>query len=58
MILRNARHPLLERTLKPKGIAVVPLTVELDRASSAAHHQRSQYRREDGGAEDGRDCWR
>jgi DNA mismatch repair protein MutS2 len=30
LILRNARHPLLERTLKPKGIAVVPLTVELD----------------------------
>ncbi len=29
-ILRNARHPLLERTLKPKGVAVVPLTVELD----------------------------
>ncbi len=28
--LRNARHPLLERNLKPKGIAVVPLTVELD----------------------------
>jgi DNA mismatch repair protein MutS2 len=32
MILRQARHPLLERTLKSKGIAVVPLTVELDRA--------------------------
>ena len=30
LILRNARHPLLERTLKPKGIAVVPLTVEMD----------------------------
>jgi len=30
LILRNARHPLLERTLKPKGIAVVPLTVDLD----------------------------
>ncbi len=30
LILRKARHPLLERTLKPKGIAVVPLTVELD----------------------------
>jgi DNA mismatch repair protein MutS2 len=29
-VLRNARHPLLERTLKPKGVAVVPLTVELD----------------------------
>ncbi len=31
VILRKARHPLLERTLKAKGIAVVPLTVELDR---------------------------
>lgn len=31
LILRKARHPLLERTLKPKGIAVVPLTVEMDR---------------------------
>jgi DNA mismatch repair protein MutS2 len=29
-LLRNARHPLLERTLKPKGVAVVPLSVELD----------------------------
>src|SRR5271165_2245548 len=29
-VLRNARHPLLERTLKPKGVAVVPLTVELE----------------------------
>jgi DNA mismatch repair protein MutS2 len=29
-LLRQARHPLLERTLKPKGIAVVPVTVELD----------------------------
>ena len=30
-VLRNARHPLLERTLKPKSVAVVPLTVEIDR---------------------------
>ena len=29
-VLRNARHPLLERTLKPKGVAVVPLTMELE----------------------------
>ena len=29
-VLRNARHPLLERALKPKGVAVVPLTVEID----------------------------
>ena len=29
-VLRNARHPLLERTLKPRGVAVVPLTVEID----------------------------
>ncbi len=31
LVLRKARHPLLERTLKPKGINVVPLTVELDK---------------------------
>ena len=30
LVLRNARHPLLERTLKPRGMAVVPLSVELD----------------------------
>ena len=30
LVLRKARHPLLERALKPKGVAVVPLTVELD----------------------------
>jgi DNA mismatch repair protein MutS2 len=29
-VLLNARHPLLERTLKPKGVAVVPITVEID----------------------------
>jgi DNA mismatch repair protein MutS2 len=29
LVLRNARHPLLERTLKAKGAAVVPLSVEL-----------------------------
>ena len=30
LALRNARHPLLQRTLKSKGVAVVPLTVELE----------------------------
>lgn len=30
LVLRNARHPLLERTLKPRGVPVVPLTVEID----------------------------
>ncbi len=30
LILLKARHPLLERTLKPKGGAVVPITVEID----------------------------
>ncbi len=35
LVLRNARHPLLERTLKARGVAVVPLTVELD----AQHRQ-------------------
>ncbi len=30
LALRNARHPLLERNLKPKGVVVVPITVELD----------------------------
>jgi DNA mismatch repair protein MutS2 len=35
LLLHNARHPLLERALKPKGAAVVPLTVELN----DQHHQ-------------------
>ncbi|MGB8830909.1 MAG: Smr/MutS family protein, partial [Candidatus Sulfotelmatobacter sp.] len=30
MILRDARHPLLERNLKLKGTAVVPVSVELE----------------------------
>jgi DNA mismatch repair protein MutS2 len=30
LLLQNARHPLLERNLKAKGIAVVPVTVELE----------------------------
>jgi len=30
LILRNARHPLLQRTLKARSAAVVPLTIELD----------------------------
>jgi len=35
LVLRNARHPLLERTLKARGAAVVPLSIELD----AQHRQ-------------------
>ncbi len=30
LVLRNARHPLLERTLKARGGSVIPLTIELD----------------------------
>jgi DNA mismatch repair protein MutS2 len=30
LLLQNARHPLLERNLKLKNIAVVPVTVELE----------------------------
>jgi DNA mismatch repair protein MutS2 len=30
LILRNARHPLLERNLKAKGSEVVPMTIELE----------------------------
>jgi DNA mismatch repair protein MutS2 len=30
MILRDARHPLLERNLKLKGVAAVPVSVELE----------------------------
>jgi DNA mismatch repair protein MutS2 len=33
--LREARHPLLERNLRPKGAKVVPLTAEMD----SAHRQ-------------------
>jgi DNA mismatch repair protein MutS2 len=32
MILRNARHPLLERNLKLKGASVVPVSLELEGA--------------------------
>jgi DNA mismatch repair protein MutS2 len=32
LILHNARHPLLERNLKLKGISVVPITIELEGA--------------------------
>ena len=35
LVVRKARHPLMERTLKARGVAVVPLTVELD----AEHRQ-------------------
>jgi DNA mismatch repair protein MutS2 len=30
LLLHNARHPLLEHNLKPKGVAVVPISVELE----------------------------
>ena len=30
LLLHNARHPLLERNLKAKGVPVVPVTVELE----------------------------
>jgi DNA mismatch repair protein MutS2 len=30
LLLHNARHPLLERNLKTKGVAVVPVSVELE----------------------------
>ena len=30
LLLRNARHPLLERNLKARGISVVPVSVELE----------------------------
>lgn len=32
LILRNARHPVLERTLRAHGRQVVPITLELDHA--------------------------
>ena len=32
LLLHNARHPLLERNLKAKGVTVVPVTVELEGA--------------------------
>jgi len=30
LLLHNARHPLLERNLKPKGLSVVPVSIELE----------------------------
>ena len=41
----NARHPLLERNLKPKGIAVVPISVETHERSAATGDHRPEYRR-------------
>ncbi len=35
LILRQARHPLLERTLRSRGATIVPVSIELD----AAHRQ-------------------
>jgi DNA mismatch repair protein MutS2 len=32
LLLHNARHPLLERNLKAKGLAVVPVSIELEGA--------------------------
>ena len=32
LLLHNARHPLLERNLKLKGVAVIPISVELEGA--------------------------
>ena len=32
LLLRNARHPLLERNLKAKGVKVVPVSLELEGA--------------------------
>ena len=32
VILHNARHPLLERNLKSKGLSIVPTTIELESA--------------------------
>ncbi|HTW30622.1 MAG TPA: endonuclease MutS2 [Candidatus Sulfotelmatobacter sp.] len=33
LLLQNARHPLLERNLKSRNAAVVPITVELERGA-------------------------
>ena len=54
LILRNARHPLLERTLKPQGHRGGSAHRRAGRRASPAHHQRAQHRRQNGGAEDGR----
>ena len=36
LVLRNARHPLLDRNLKPKGGRVVPISVELGGETAGA----------------------
>ena len=54
LVLRNARHPVLERNLRARRISVVPMTLELNSAASAADHQRAEYGWKDGCAEDGR----
>ena len=52
LVLRKARHPLLERTLKPKGRTVVPCHGRGRWTAPAGRDQRTEYRRQDRGAED------
>ena len=50
--LRNARHPLLERTLKTKGRCRRSAHGRTRRPAPPAHHQRPEHRRQDRRAED------
>ena len=49
---RAARHPLLEKRLRATGGQICSADAGADGRGAAAHHQRAEYRRQDGGAED------
>ena len=54
LILREARHPLLEDILRKQQKAVVPVSFDLDDAAAHAADQRTEHRRQDGRAENRR----
>jgi DNA mismatch repair protein MutS2 len=46
LLLHHARHPLLERNLRAKGLAIVPITVELENGSCGDSRPRLSSRAE------------
>ena len=50
--LKQARHPLLEKRLRARQMAGGPADPGAERPTATADHQRAQYRRQDGGAQD------
>ena len=57
LLLRDARHPLLEDVLRRQRKPVVPISLELDERSQDAAHQRPEHRRQNRHAEDRRPAY-